>query len=75
MRVHSGYPHLVAGMGANPEWKWAYAPVINAAIFSLICFGAFIFMDGMSGSMRWVAGGRKGQPFPKKNCCSQFFRG
>ena len=48
MRVHSGYPHLVAGMGANPEWKLSYASVISAVIFTLVCFGALGFMDGMA---------------------------
>ena len=33
----------------NPEWKRAYASVISAVIFGLICFGAFGFMDGMAG--------------------------
>jgi hypothetical protein len=57
MRVHSGYPHLVAGTGANPEWKWAYASVISAGIFALVCFGALDFMDGMAGGS--ALGGRE----------------
>jgi hypothetical protein len=40
---------LVAGMRKNPEWKRAYASVISAVIFGLICFGAFGFMNGMAG--------------------------
>jgi hypothetical protein len=76
MRVHSGYPHfVVAGMGANPEWMLAYASVISAVIFALVCFWALGFMDGMAGDMCWVAGGCKGQAFQKKNCCSLFFSG
>jgi hypothetical protein len=39
----------VAGMSKNPEWKLAYASVISAVIFALVCFGAFGCMDGMAG--------------------------
>lgn len=33
----------------NREWKWAYVSVMSAVIFSLICFGALNYMDGMAG--------------------------
>ena len=36
-------------MSKNPEWKRAYASVICAVIFALVCIGASGFMEGMAG--------------------------
>jgi len=33
----------------NPEWKKAHLSLAGAALFAIICIGAFSFMDGMSG--------------------------